>query len=213
MWALNLMKYREVADYADGRESNLTGQEADDAYAPLGPLAAVGARVVFVGQVAGQLRGDDTEWDRIGVVLYPRRRALIEMNQREDFQELHAHKDAGMERTIVVASFPSKGEPLPMDVPSAVGTDQRVLLQVVADASADDLASGIEATRIARFDIEGWILGDNREWAEARWDLISRETAEALVASESAADSAGYTVVLTPTIDTIAASVVEPLPA
>ena len=28
MWALNLMKYREWAEYADGRETNLTGAEA-----------------------------------------------------------------------------------------------------------------------------------------------------------------------------------------
>ena len=28
MWALNLMKYRPIADYADGRETTLTGEQA-----------------------------------------------------------------------------------------------------------------------------------------------------------------------------------------
>ena len=45
-WALNLMRYRELAEYADGRESAMTGREADDAYAPLGPLEAIGASEV-----------------------------------------------------------------------------------------------------------------------------------------------------------------------
>ena len=43
VWMVNLMKYREVAQYADGRASTISGREADDLYAPLGPLAKVGA--------------------------------------------------------------------------------------------------------------------------------------------------------------------------
>ena len=43
IWMVNLMSYREKADYADGRESNVTGREADDLYAPLGPLKEIGA--------------------------------------------------------------------------------------------------------------------------------------------------------------------------
>ncbi len=39
VWMVNLMNYREVAEYADGRESTISGREADDLYAPLGPLA------------------------------------------------------------------------------------------------------------------------------------------------------------------------------
>jgi len=30
IWAFNLMKYRERADYADGRSTSLSGQDADD---------------------------------------------------------------------------------------------------------------------------------------------------------------------------------------
>ena len=29
-WALNLMKYRETADYSDGRAAGISGREADD---------------------------------------------------------------------------------------------------------------------------------------------------------------------------------------
>ena len=73
------MKYREVADYADGRESAISGRDADDAYSPLDSLAAVGAAPVFFGDVDQQLLGDATTWDRVAVVKYPTRKAFIDM--------------------------------------------------------------------------------------------------------------------------------------
>ncbi len=80
VWMVNLMKYREVADYADGRETSISGQEADDLYSPLDSLAAVGARPVFFGDVDQQLLGDSTVWDRVAVVKYPTRRSCIDMH-------------------------------------------------------------------------------------------------------------------------------------
>ncbi len=106
VWMVNLMKYRERADYADGRESSISGQEADDAYSPLDSLAAVGARPVFFADVDQQLLGDDTVWDRVGIVKYPTRRSFIDMQSLPSFRESHQHKDAGMERTIVMGTQP-----------------------------------------------------------------------------------------------------------
>jgi uncharacterized protein (DUF1330 family) len=106
VWMVNLMKYREVADYADGRESAISGRDADDAYSPLDSLAAVGAAPVFFGDVDQQLLGDATTWDRIGVVKYPTRRAFIDMQSLPSFQKSHHHKDAGMESTIVIGTQP-----------------------------------------------------------------------------------------------------------
>ena len=51
VWMINLMKYHDVADYQDGRTSTISGREADDIYAPVGPLAAVGAEIVFLADV------------------------------------------------------------------------------------------------------------------------------------------------------------------
>ena len=106
VWMVNLMKYREHAEYLDGRETTLTGREADDAYAPVDVLAAIGAEVVFFGDVEVQLLGDEPTWDRVAVVKYPTRRAFIEMQRRPDFLELHAHKEAGMLQTFVIGSQP-----------------------------------------------------------------------------------------------------------
>lgn len=109
-WALNLMRYRERAEYADGRQSALTGREADDAYAPLGPLDAIGAVPAFLGDVGHQALGTPG-WDRVGIVRYPSRAGFFAMQRRQDFQELHEHKDAGMEFTIVLSCLPAVGAP------------------------------------------------------------------------------------------------------
>ena len=57
IWMVNLMKYREKADYADGRSADISGREADDLYAPLGPLKAIGAQVVFLAEVDAKYGG------------------------------------------------------------------------------------------------------------------------------------------------------------
>ena len=162
VWMVNLMKYRDVADYADGRNDNTTnntatisGREADDLYAPIGPLTAIGAEVVFVGDVDQQLLGDAPVWDRVGVVKYPTRRSFVEMQQRDDFQRLHDHKDAGMEQTIVIGCRPMDGPGVPdgveqldwADVPHPPTDDDGPVMVLhvirfedaaVADATPDD---------------------------------------------------------------------------
>ena len=79
VWMVNLMRYKERAEYADGRETTLTGREADNEYLPIGPLTAVGAEIVFVADVEDQFIGDEPPWDRIGVVRYPTRASFIAM--------------------------------------------------------------------------------------------------------------------------------------
>ena len=209
-WALNLMKYRERAIGPDGREQERSGLEADNQYNPTKQIEAVGGRMVLVAPVEKQLRGDAIAWDRIAIVLYPTRMSFVEMGMRKDFQEQHEHKNAGMETTIVVASMPADGDPRPADTSSAVGTGDRLLLQVVTDPAAPDVADTIEATRIGRFTVEGTIFGDQRQWAEARWDRISGETADELMAQEPVADPDSYVCVVRPQIDTMAESVVTP---
>jgi len=199
MWALNLMQYRERADYADGRETDLSGAEADEVYAPHEHLAAVGSRIILVAPVLHHLRGDDRRWDRIAIAQYRDRMALIEMNSSKEFQTDEQHKDAGMEFTIAVP---------PQE--SAAGTDKLMLLQVVGDAGAPDLVEGLDATRIGRFWIEDRFIGDERTFAEARFDLISPETASELGARDFASDESGYALVVDPAMDEVARSLSDP---
>ncbi len=210
MWALNLMKYRERAEYADGRETTLTGVEADDVYAPHEHLRKVGSRIIMMAPVVHQLVGDDTVWDRIAIAQYRDRMAMVEMSSSEDFEEAGEHKDAGMAFTIVMATFPVVGDPVPPQVSGAEG-DQLLLLQVVGDAAAPDMAEGIESIRIGRFCVEDRFVGDHRTFAEARYDLISPSMAEELAARDYRHDDTGYVVIADPAMDEVARSLTDPM--
>lgn len=145
VFLVNFMKYRARADYGGGDDRGASGREADDRYAPVDVLAAIGAEIVFFGDVE-----TGGEWDRIGIVKYPTRQSVIAMQSRPDFQEKHLHKAAGMERTIVCGSIPL--------VAPATTTGGRVLFELVSDdtpfsRSADGL-----------FAVEGTLLGDGRRF-------------------------------------------------
>jgi hypothetical protein len=146
---VNFMKYRERADYGDGADHGVSGREADDRYAPLDVLGAIGAEVVFFGDVEA-----GGEWDRVGIVRYPTRRAFITMQSRPDFQERHVHKAAGMAHTIVCGTLPrSRPEPSRASGP-------RVAFELVAAGTP------LTLTGAGRLGVEGTILGDGRRFAE-----------------------------------------------
>lgn len=200
MWALNLMQYREKAEYADGRETNLTGWEADNQYSPLGPIAEVGAELVIVAIVLDQPAGGDHKWDRVAIVRYPYRQALVEMSMTPEFQEAHAHKDAGMKFTIVAGTFPQADTIDRAMADLDTTAESHLLLQVVADADAPEVdVPG--ARRIGTFTVEDVFIGDDRKWAEARWDLLpSSATAEQVREATEAATAEGdrYVLLLKP---------------
>lgn len=198
VWMVNLMSYRDRAEYADGRDTTLTGQEADDRYAPFEALAAVGAEIVFVGEVDSQLLGETPPWHRVAVVKYPTRRAFIEMQDLPIFHEAHVHKDAGMASTIVMGSTPIEWPATPDDAPTwaevphpptpddgyvAVlhviafhdGGAQGDMVEYQNHAATVAVAQGI---RIGGwFGVEGTIIGDGRRWDQARFNLFPSRAA------------------------------------
>lgn len=209
MWALNLMKYRERAEYADGRQSSISGMEADDVYAPHEHLRKVGSRLVMMAPVLHQLVGDGHVWDRIAIAQYRDRMAMIEMSSNADFQKDEDHKEAGMDFTIVMATFPVDGDPVPPQT-SGVDDDRLLLLQVVGDPDTADFATDTDSVRIGRFAIEDRIIGDDRTFAEARYDLVSRDVADQLVTGGSTHSDTDYVVIADPALDDIARSLTDP---
>lgn len=195
-WALHLMKYRDVAQYSDGRSETRSGREADDEYTPRESLAAVGAQIAFAAEVERVLVGDGTAWDRIGIVRYPNRRMFLEMQQREDLKKQHVHKDAGMEFTIVMSCISVKA--------FAGSTDRYpfVELRVSAESAPTEVGAGM-------FDVEGVIVGDERVWRHAsfRWLDRATEASEASAAGER--DRSTYVLLLRPGIDRLSRSVHE----
>jgi len=186
-WALNLMKYRAVAAYADGNEAGVSGKDADDAYAPLGPLAAVGAMVAFHGDVREQRLGDPA-WDRIGIVRYPTRAAFFEMQRRDDFKDQHVHKEAGMEFTIVMSCLPA-GSP-------GDGAASDSLVLVVTRGGPTGVGDVDGADTVADFAVEGVIVGDERSFDRVSFVTVRDDAAlDAVVAAVQRADDAHVLVV------------------
>ncbi|MBV8462645.1 MAG: hypothetical protein JO368_05080, partial [Acidimicrobiales bacterium] len=147
VWMCNLMKYRAVAAYGDDKELARSGREADDAYAPLGPLAAVGAMVAFYSDVTAQLAGTPA-WERIAMVRYPTRAAFFAMQERDDYKEKFVHKEAGMEFTIIMGCLP-EGEP---DVGAPEGEEGDLVVRVrrfAGDAPPQEIEEGV--VPVARF--------------------------------------------------------------
>jgi hypothetical protein len=211
VWMVNLMSYRTVADYADGRGSTISGREADDLYTPTGPLAAVGAEIVFVADVVDQFLNDAPRWDRVAVVRYPTRPSFIEMQRRDDFQRLHEHKDAGMAETIVMGSRPmpapdTDGIELPdwgdVPFPPSDGDGDVMVIHVLSFHDAAGAASPAEmqtytdhAARVAVphgarvagwFAVEGTIVGDGRRWDQVRFNAFPSRQAFLTVALDPA---------------------------
>jgi len=196
VWMVNLMKYKDVADYGDGETGTKTGREADDEYTPTGPLKAIGAEIVYAAEVEMTPLGDGTQWDRVGIVKYPTRRSFIEMQQRDDFKDKHVHKEAGMDRTFVIGCQPFS--PQPDDRPEWPGsadwsevehppseTDGEIhVLHVIKfnDDRIDDMneyqqvaagAATRSGVRIGGWlQAEGTIVGDGRDWDQVRFNVF-----------------------------------------
>jgi hypothetical protein len=177
-WALNLMKYFEVANYDDGREG-VSGKAADDAYSPVGPLAAVGAAVAYLGDVKTQPLGTPS-WDRVAIVRYPTRASFFEMQERKDFKEAHVHKKAGMDFTIILSCLPKTYD-------ASASTDGDLVLLI--DKGVDDAFAAVQGvTQVALFDVEGVIIGDERRYDRARFVRVNDD--ETLASLISAAENA-----------------------
>ena len=96
---VNLLKFREQAQYEDGRESDLTGEEAYKLYArEMKKLVeGSGGRFIFSSNVVGLMLGQVEElWDKIGIVEYPSSAALLQIASSPDFQEIEKHRTAGL---------------------------------------------------------------------------------------------------------------------
>ncbi len=196
MWALNLMRYRPVAAYGDDREP-ISGWAADDAYAPLKPLELVGAGPVLLAPVVHQLAGDDNRWDRIAIARYPSRMAMLEMQQLPEFLELHPHKEAGMQFSVIVATYPRYDvDPAPSGVPA-----DRLLLELVADPETSVTGDVLGAEPLARFDVDGEIIGDGRPWREARWHRVTGSLSHRLLHHAPEVSKSRYTILMEPVLD------------
>ena len=99
IYMLNLLKFKEKAEYPDGRETDLTGAEAYGIYGQevVGHLAKVGGAPMFSAAVERLMLGEVEElWDMTAIAMYPSRKAMLEMISAPDYQASAVHRTAGL---------------------------------------------------------------------------------------------------------------------
>ena len=99
IYMVNLLKFKEHAEYEDGRETDLTGRQAYELYGRgvAGLLPDYGGQIVFAGDVTFLMLGQVEElWDEIAIAQYPNRGALVEMSSSEEWRALAVHRTAGL---------------------------------------------------------------------------------------------------------------------
>jgi uncharacterized protein (DUF1330 family) len=97
--AISLLKFKQKAEYPDDPTCALTGAQAYGRYvdALSSHLAAVGARIVYAGNVAGVDVGEVEDlWDMAAVVEYPSTAAARTLLAMPEYQAITGHRNAGL---------------------------------------------------------------------------------------------------------------------
>ena len=105
---VNLLKYKENAIYDDGRDTNLSGEEAYGLYAAevINLVEKYGGEFLFAGKVNRLMLGEVEEmWDSIAIAKYPNRKAMFEMTMDPEYQKIHVHRDAGLEGQLNIETI------------------------------------------------------------------------------------------------------------
>jgi uncharacterized protein (DUF1330 family) len=99
IYMVNLLKFRDKAEYEDGRETDLSGRAAYQLYG-LGVMQLLpkyGGKLVFLGNVTGLQIGKVEElWDEVAIAMYPDRAALLAMSTSKEWRALSVHRAAGL---------------------------------------------------------------------------------------------------------------------
>ena len=216
-YMVNLIRYRDQAVYPDGRETTLTGREANALYAPVEFITAIGAKIVYVGEAE---RGPDDLWDDVAIVEYPCPLAFFAMASDPEFKARSVHKDAGVETTTVMVTHLDpleETEPGEVPLPATADDPARDRVRIhryredaqyaegstepsrTGEAAKDRYVAGVaEAERaqgitpILRLSVEGVFIGDGRTWDEVWVDAVPSQAALDAATSDPAVAAAQH---------------------
>ncbi len=115
IYMVNLLKFKDRAEYEDGRETDLSGYDAYQIYGRevFKLLPEYGGKFVFAGDVTFLSLGQVEElWDEIAIVMYSSRADLVAMSSSEAWQEIAVHRTAGLAGQLNIETVAQPGLPL-----------------------------------------------------------------------------------------------------
>ena len=99
VFMVNLLKFKDKAEYEDGRDAGMSGRDAYMIYgrAVSALLPKFGGRGVFAADVTFLALGQVEElWDEVAIAMYPDRAAMVRMSLSEEWREISVHRAAGL---------------------------------------------------------------------------------------------------------------------
>jgi uncharacterized protein (DUF1330 family) len=109
---LNLLRFKQ---HADGIDDGVSGAEAYARYSAAAEpfLRGVGGRLLAALNTRESVIGpDDSEWDLVLLVEYPSRARFLEMAMNPEYVAIHAHRDAALADSRLIACSPLAEEML-----------------------------------------------------------------------------------------------------
>lgn len=108
---MNLLRFKERAEYADGHDADLSGREAYERYSAevRRMIEDLGGRVVYSGPVTGLLLGEVEDlWDAVGLVEYPSLSAFRSMIGSLEMRAIEQHRAAGLAGQLNIRTRPAR---------------------------------------------------------------------------------------------------------
>ncbi|HXJ37565.1 MAG TPA: DUF1330 domain-containing protein [Candidatus Eisenbacteria bacterium] len=102
---VNLLKFRDRAEYADGRGDDVSGRDAYMRYAAAMRhiVESAGGRFVFAGSVERVVIGEVGEpWDAVGIAEYPSRAVFHRIATSPEVQAIGVHREAGLAGQLLI---------------------------------------------------------------------------------------------------------------
>jgi len=109
---VNLLKFKIKAEYADGADADLSGEQA---YARYGEavrklVEGLGGRVRYSGRVTGIMLGQVEElWDAVALAEYPSLAAFRTMAMSSEMHAIEHHRQAGLAGQLNIRTKPGAG--------------------------------------------------------------------------------------------------------
>ena len=112
IYMVNLLKFKNRAEYPDRRETDLTGEQAYALYAEgvTKLLAEHGGAMTFAADVERLMLGTVEElWDKVAIAMYPSRAAMLQMMMSPAMQDIGIHRTAGLAGQLNIETAGASG--------------------------------------------------------------------------------------------------------
>ena len=107
---VNLLKFKDKAEYADGSDADISGREAYERYgvevAKL--VVGLGGRIRYSGPVTGLMLGEVEDlWDMVALAEYPSLAAFRQMATSPAMHAIEPHRTAGLAGQLNIKTKPA----------------------------------------------------------------------------------------------------------